>query len=163
MPIYAEVFEGEARPSVTGYVIREPEKKQVGKLNLLSFAISSASKAQEYQVGKIDRFGETITADKVGQYITDTIVNVDLKFDMAKEFADKINKGDRVKVVGTLSERAYNGKNGIAHSLEFSFINSVEVISKGNNSQQSAPLVTDTAPEGSSNWGSDKASSVEGW
>lgn len=133
MPIYAEVYKDRAVPTVTGYVISDPEDRKVSdKLSVLSFRVSSSSKTGNYPP-KVDAFGADV--DKVKGWYADLIVSVELKFDQRTAFLGKIKKGDRVKIYGTIRERAYRNKEGkLGRSLEFAFIDNIEILDNGQSS-----------------------------
>jgi hypothetical protein len=129
MSIRGKVIDGAGYANVRGFILREPEFKQVSeKLATLSFAINSSTKVPNYipKSGLIDAFGDKVPDGGRNGYYSDAIVNVELKFDALDAWNGKLGKGDLVEVSGAISERIYQKKDGTqGRSLEFSYIKEV--------------------------------------
>ncbi len=135
MTIFGEQFDGKNVVSASGFVIRAEDRRISDKLSILEVALATSTKIPSYiPRGLIDAYGESVQEqfDKGKTHYTDAIVEVPLKFSEREAWLGKISKGDRIKVIGSVITRNYKKADGTqGSSLEFSFVNSVEVLSKG--------------------------------
>lgn len=103
--------------TISGGVVAEPEFKQISDtFRVLEFPLYDNERRKDKDTGQYEDTGNT------------TKLRVILKNDLADTWRGKINKGDVVEVVGSITEREYERKDGgKGRSLETTWVDSVEI------------------------------------
>lgn len=104
---------------IDGRIVAEPETKVItDKFSVTEFPLYSDRRVKNRDTNEWE-------SDPNGT----TKLRVVLKFDQKDAWEGKLNKGDIIKVTGSIYERSYENKEGkTGRSLETDFIESIEVI-----------------------------------
>ena len=117
--------------TISGAVVADPEyKTPTEKFRVLEFPLYDNETRKNKDTGEYEQTGNV------------TKLKVILKNDLADEWRGKINKGDIVEIVGTITEREYDKRDGSkGRSLETTWVDSVTVkFSKSPVTEDAAPV-----------------------
>jgi len=117
--------------TISGGVVADPEyKTPTEKFRVLEFPLYDNETRKNKDTGEYEQTGNV------------TKLKVILKNDLADEWRGKINKGDIVEIVGTITEREYDKRDGSkGRSLETTWVDSVTVkFSKSPVTEDAAPV-----------------------
>jgi single-strand DNA-binding protein len=103
--------------TISGGVVADPEyKTPTEKFRVLEFPLYDNETRKNKDTGEYEQTGNV------------TKLKVVLKNDLADQWRGKINKGDIVEIVGSITEREYDRKDGgKGRSLETTWVDSVTV------------------------------------
>ena len=109
---------------VTGGIVAEPERKEVGNNHLIEFPVYDNETRKNKDTGEYEKTGKTLK------------LKVTLWNDKADEFSDLgAGKGDLVKIACSITEDEFKRRDGSeGRQLKTTFVNSVEIVSKGRQS-----------------------------
>lgn len=104
---------------IDGRIVAEPETKVISdRFSVVEFPLYSDRRVKNRDTNEWE-------SDPNGT----TKLRVVLKFDQKEAWEGKLNKGDIIKVTGSIYERSYENKEGkTGRSLETDYIESIEVI-----------------------------------
>lgn len=110
---------------IDGRIVAEPETKVISdKFSTVEFPLYSDRRIKNRDTSEWE-------SDPNGT----TKLKVILKFDQKDQWEGKLNKGDIIKVTGSIFERSYESKDGkTGRSLETDYIESIEVIKSAESS-----------------------------
>jgi len=117
--------------TISGGVVADPEyKTPTEKFRVLEFPLYDNETRKNKDTGEYEQTGNV------------TKLKVILKNDLADEWRGKISKGDIVEIVGTITEREYDKRDGSkGRSLETTWVDSVTVkFSKSPSAEDAAPV-----------------------
>lgn len=120
---------------IDGRIVAEPETKVISdRFSVVEFPLYSDRRVKNRDTNEWE-------SDPNGT----TKLRVVLKFDQKDAWEGKLNKGDIIKVTGSIYERSYENKEGkTGRSLETDFIESIEVIKSAGGGDGLTPAGEDT-------------------